>query len=245
MSEETTSVIELDAPELEQIQVLANNYVSGNNVKDALMRILNDSVVTWLTEFKPSVIVSRFVRAIERAADDMSQATTNGKNLTAFASDNAGARTEIRRVVKAIQAREDWRSTAKTADFDIDNTNFEFLARIGGAANKVLKAGGYVEDLLATVKTGRNGTFTKDGLEKATAAYLATLTPVEPETTEDTDEDVDASASDEPDQKVRNMVLDLSTEIMSHADEFDRTTAEWLMNTLSDLVGEVSKRAEI
>ena len=102
-----------------------------------------------------------------------------------------------------------------------------------------------MEDLLATVKTGRNGTFTKDGLEKATAAYLATLTPVEPETTEDTDEDVDASASDEPDQKVRNMVLDLSTEIMSHADEFDRTTAEWLMNTLSDLVGEVSKRAEI
>ena len=49
MSEENTSVIELEAPELKQIQVLANNFVSGNNVKDALMNIMQTNVVLWLS----------------------------------------------------------------------------------------------------------------------------------------------------------------------------------------------------
>ena len=67
----------------------------------------------------------------------------------------------------------------------------------------------------------------------------------------DSDEDTDDNetditlASDEPDQKVRGMVLDLSTEIFAHAEEFDSTTAEWLINSLTDLVGEVSKKAEL
>jgi len=248
VSEENTSVIELEAPELKQIQVLANNFVSGNNVKDALMNIMQTNVVLWLSEFKPSVIVSRFVRAIERAAEDMSQSTTDGKNLTAFAADNSGARTEIRRVVKAIQAREDWRDAAQVAEFDIDHANFDFLANFGGSANRVLKAGGYVEDMMRKIKPGRDGeTFTKDGLKKAEVAHLATLAPVKTETTEDDDTDNDDDNGDdiEPDQKVRNMVLDLSTEIFAHAEEFDSTTAEWLINSLTDLVGEVSKKAEL